>query len=419
MRRAASAIALWVCALGVACTDVDSRHSSTTSTPPPTTPRRLELPASGVGTVKLLSRVEPIVQVFTSSGSGAYFVLDTGASEVFLSPEQAEKWRLSVQDMPAVSLFSASESVSARRHAAVPSLYLGESVARDVDAWVLDTFPPDVQGAVGLPLLLESVLVLDGKASTATFVAPEIARQEVERRYPGSHWSTLPLIRRERDVCVDLDVAGRTLRLLVDTGATTTSLDREAIEALGLEAIRKESVRDMDASGDRIHETEVFRVEGLKFGGWTCDFETPSIPPSDLRETGVAGMLGFDFMRRVPCVFDLPNGRVSIRDAEPGVDPLLHSTSDGFATACFEDPLPEIRVLAAVSTARIGRKRLVSHVAGLLDDPVPEVCSYAAAAIETFAQTKWPVESRVALAKEWWSRHKDEPEYHLAPDASK
>jgi hypothetical protein len=130
-------------------------------------------------------------------------------------------------------------------------------------------------------------------------------------------------------------------------------------------------------------------------------------------------MLGFDFMRRVPCVFDLPNGRMLIRDADPGVDAKLESTSDGFATACFEDPLPEIRVMAVVSIARIGRKRDVFLVAGLLDDPEPEVCDYAAAAIETFAQAKWPVESRVALAKEWWNQHKDAPDYHLPPDASR
>jgi hypothetical protein len=104
MRFAASAIALWVCALGVACTDVESQGSSTATLPPTASARRLELPSSGVGTVKLLSRVSPIAQVFTSSGSGANFVLDTGASEVFLSPEQALKWRLSVQEMPEVSL---------------------------------------------------------------------------------------------------------------------------------------------------------------------------------------------------------------------------------------------------------------------------------------------------------------------------
>jgi predicted aspartyl protease len=369
--------------------------------------------------VKLLSRVTPIAQVFTSSGSGANFVLDTGASEVFLSPDQAMQWRLSVQEMPEVSLNSASDAVSAHRHAWVPSLFLGDSVAKNVDAWVMEYVPPYVVGAIGLPQLLESVFILDGNNSTATFVAPESAQKEVERRYPGAHWSAIPLIRRERDVCVDLDVAGHTMRMLVDTGATSTSLDRDAIESLGLKASRKESVRDMDASGDRIHETEVFRVEGLKFGGWTCDFETPSVPPSGLRESGVAGLLGFDFMRRVPCVIDLPNGRLLVRDAEPGVDAHFHNTGDDFATACFEDPLPEIRVMAAISTARIGRKRLVALVAGLLDDPVPEVCNYAAAAIDSFAQGKWPVESRVALAKQWWSQHKDEPEYHLSRDSSK
>jgi predicted aspartyl protease len=379
----------------------------------------LELPASGVATVKLISRVSPIAQVFTSSGSGANFILDTGASKVFLNPDQAMKWRLSVQEMSDVSLYSASDAVSIHRHAVVPSLFLGEAVARNVDSWVLDHFPNDFGGIIGLSLLCESVLVFDGEASTATFVASEVAQKEIERRYPGSHWSTIPLIRREADMCVDLEVAGRTLRLMVDTGATTTSIDLEAIQTLGLKAIHKESIRDMDASGDRIHETEVFRVEGLKFGGWTCNFETPSVPPSGLRESGVAGLLGFDFMRRVPCVFDLPNGRMMVRDAEPGVDAHLHSTMDGFVTACFEDPLPEIREMAVVSTAQIGRKSDVSLVAGLLDDPDPEVCEYAAAAIETFAQTKWPAESRVALAKDWWSQHKDEPEYHLPPDASK
>ena len=419
MRLAMSTLAPALCAVGVACTDVETQRSLTESTRPPTAQHRLELPASGVGTVKLLSHVWPIAQVFASSGSDAYFVLDTGASEVFLGPEQAVKWNLPVQDMPEVSLYSASVAVSSRRHAIVQSLFLGEAVARNVDAWVLDAFPPGVRGAIGQRLLFESVLILDGKASTATFVASEIAEQEIERRYPGSHWSTIPLFRREADVCVDLDIAGRTMRLLVDTGATTTSIDREAIQTLGLKAVRKESVREMDAGGDRIHESEVFRVEGLKFGGWTCDFETPSVPASELRESGVAGLLGFDFIRRVPCVFDLPNGRMMIRDADPGCDALLHSTKDRFAEACFADPLPEIREMAAVSTAGTGRRRLVSLVAGLLDDPEPEVRDCAAAAIGTFAQKNWPAETRVALAREWWSRHQDEPEYHLPSNASK
>jgi hypothetical protein len=299
----------------------------------------------------------------------------------------------------------------------VPSLYLGDSVARSADAWVMDHFPPDIGGAISQPLLFESVLVLDGKASTATFVASEIAQKEVERRYPGAHWSTIPLIRREKDVCVDLEVAGHTLRLLVDTGSAATSIDREAIDALGLKAIRKESIRDMDASGDRVHETEVFRVEGLKFGGWTCDFETPSVPPSDLRGTGVAGLLGFDFMRRVPCVFDLPNGRMMVRDAEAGVDAHLHSTMDGFATACFEDPLREIREMAVVSTARVGRRRSSPRrrIAGRSGTGV---CNSAAAAIESFAKKDWPAESRAALAKSGGTNTRT-ARYHLAPDASR
>jgi predicted aspartyl protease len=414
-----SAFTLALCATGAACTEVETQQSSTSSSRLTTTPRRLELPASGVATVKLVSRVAPIAQVFTSSGSDANFILDTGASGVFVSLELALKWRLSVEDMSEVSMYSASEAVSSKRHAMVPSLFLGESVARNVDAWILDNFPPGVRGAIGEPLLFESVLILDGKASTATFVASEIAEKEVERRFPGSHWSTIPLFRSEMGVCVDLDIAGCRMRLLVDTGALMTHIDREAIQTLGLKAIRRESVRDMDASGDRIYESEVFRVEGLEFGARMCDFETPSAPPSDLRESGVAGLLGFDFMRSVPCVFDLPNGRMMVRDADPGCDAQLHSTVDQLATACFGDSLPEIREMAAVSTARTGRRRLVSLVAGLLVDSEPGVRSSAAAAIEAFAQEKWPVKSRVALAKEWWSQHQDEAEYHLPSDASK
>ena len=150
MRHAMSAIAPALCAIGVACTEVETQQSSTSSPQLTTTPRRLELPASGVGTMKLLSRIEPVVQVFTSLGSGANFLLDTGASEVFLSPEQALKWRLSVQEMSAVSLYSASDAVSTDRHAVIPSLFLGVSVAKNVDAFVLDNVPPDFGGVIGL-----------------------------------------------------------------------------------------------------------------------------------------------------------------------------------------------------------------------------------------------------------------------------
>ena len=95
--------------------------------------------------------------------------------------------------------------------------------------------------------------------------------------------------------------ATHSLRLLVDTGATTTSLSTEALEAMGARRL-SQRVRVNTANG--VTEMATYRVESLQLGDMTVNDLTVLALPS--APGGVDGLLGMDVLDRLPKAVGTP-----------------------------------------------------------------------------------------------------------------
>jgi hypothetical protein len=376
---------------------------------------KLELPASGGAALQLLCRVIPVVKCPVGHGRVGLLILDTGAFATMLTPDQAMLWELSIRHLPRVDAPSSSGSMTFDSCARLDHLSMGDASVKDVDAVLVDQLPLDIPGVAGVSILSQCPLLFDGRRGEARFLAVDSVEKTLGTLYPGDRWSKLPIHWNGMSPCVELVVGEHCLRMLVDTGSSSTDLGPGIVKELGLQVVRKEHVLSSDALGEHLQDLDVVAIEGLELGHWTCNLETTASESPALISTQTHGVLGFDFLGQIPCVFDAPGGMLWVLDPSKGAQEDLRSSQDSRAIAFFEDPLPIARKFAAVSSARTGRRHLLSRVAGLLDDKVPDVRDAAAAAISAFAQESWSETSRLELARVWWEAHKLDPDNHLPP----
>lgn len=93
----------------------------------------------------------------------------------------------------------------------------------------------------------------------------------------------------------------RSLRLLVDTGATTTSLSTRVLNAIGAQRL-PESVRVNTANG--VTDMAAYRVDSLQLGDMTVnDLRVLALPSAP---GGVDGLLGMDVLDRLPKAVGTP-----------------------------------------------------------------------------------------------------------------
>ena len=108
----------------------------------------------------------------------------------------------------------------------------------------------------------------------------------------------LPLERRGGALHVNARVAGKPLRLLVDTGATVTAITRAGARGLG-SVPTGERVRVSTAGG--VVESEVHHVRDLEVGDLHLDSLSVLVLDGPLPQ-GVDGLLGMDVLARFPGV---------------------------------------------------------------------------------------------------------------------
>jgi clan AA aspartic protease (TIGR02281 family) len=135
----------------------------------------------------------------------------------------------------------------------------------------------------------EAVLAQTGLSG----VAPE-ARSDLEAEISLAR-SGLPVRWEDRAMHVEVLAGGRPLRLLVDTGASTTAVSRDAAAALGSQATGR-AVRVRTAGGTVT--AEVHQIRDLKVG----ELRVPTLEVLVLEEgpPGAAGLLGMDVLGRFP-----------------------------------------------------------------------------------------------------------------------
>lgn len=124
-------------------------------------------------------------------------------------------------------------------------------------------------------------------------VTPE-ARSDLEAEL-GLARSGLPVEWQDRAMHVEVSAAGRPLRLLVDTGATTSAISRSAATTLG-STPTEQSVQVRTAGG--IISAQIHRVRDVQVG----QLRLPYLDVIVLEQgpPGVDGLLGMDVLARFP-----------------------------------------------------------------------------------------------------------------------
>ena len=124
-------------------------------------------------------------------------------------------------------------------------------------------------------------------------VTPE-ARSDFEAELDLAR-SGLPVQWEDRAMHVEVSAAGRPLRLLVDTGASTSAISRSAASALGSVSM-EQSVQVRTAAGTI--SAEVYRVRDVQVG----QLRLPYLDVLVLEQAppGADGLLGMDVLARFP-----------------------------------------------------------------------------------------------------------------------
>ena len=132
-------------------------------------------------------------------------------------------------------------------------------------------------------------------AETGTAGVDPQAREDLAAEV-GLARTSVPLERRDGALHVTARVSGKPLKLLVDTGATTTAISRSRAAALGA-VPTGERVQVRTANG--IVESEMHRLADVRIGALHMDALTVLVLEAPLPQ-GVEGLLGMDVLARFP-----------------------------------------------------------------------------------------------------------------------
>ena len=370
---------------------------------------RIEVSAGDMKAVPMRARVLPLVQVSIAKHDPVCFVLDTGSATSAISSACAKLWQLPVRDATE-EVIASSGRLGVKAAAYMPQLALGDVVIKDMNA-LITNLPGFVSGIVGVDILSQVAVLFDGGNGSICLLRNENLESQLEALYPGASWSRLQLQWTAQLPIVDVAVGLEALRLQVDTGSSSSTITSATAKRLKLSVARTERVQTVGATGELLEDLAIYKLNGLALGKWSCELQDAPLDDPVTERLQVDGILGFDLLGKVPCVFDAKASFLWIQDPPEAGGFRLRSSQDARAIACLRDPLPEMRKFSAISVAKTNRRRLTSVVAGLLTDPSPDVQQAAAVAISTLAGQSWPDATRVAAALAWWEEHREDKEF--------
>lgn len=364
-------------------------------------------PANGLR-LPLRSRVAPVVQCTTSTLESAMFELDTGSWWTIVTAKAVDRLRLPVRELPEMDYLTLLGSSKVSRCARIDRLKISDVWTSPLDAFVFD-FPFDIAGVVGVNVFGQVPVLFDG-GRNEVLLLPKRHEDILWDRYGDRDWTDLPLGWLGGFPYVTLTFRGVKLRMLLDTGSTSSSLVQRVARTLGLEDLGTDAIEEVDASGRHAADYHGFRVEGMAFGDWIVDFESWSAE-GDLLRPEADGLLGFDVLGKIPFVFDARRDRVRVLGPETHLERTLRIDPNEEVRSALRDPYPPFRKYALAEMASSGKPEYASFVAGLLDDVDDSVAAEAAKALSVFAKESWPEESQVGRARRWWQAHRNDPEF--------
>jgi hypothetical protein len=370
-------------------------------------PRLPSPPAEGLR-LPLRSRLAPLVQCTTITGESAMFELDTGSWRTFVTAREVDRLRLPIREIPEVDCVTLLGSCKFSRCARIDRLKLSDPWISPIDAVVFD-FPFDIAGVLGVNVFGQVPVLFDVRRDEVLLL-PEKYEDVLWGRYGDRDWNDLPLGWFGGFPYVTLTVRGVKLRMLFDTGSTSSCLVPRVAQSLKLQDLGADTFEEVDASGSHVAEHRGYHVEGMTFGDWILDFESWSTE-GDLLGPEADGLLGFDVLRRIPFVFDARRDLVRILEPEMLLGRALRVDPNEETVAELRDPYPPFRKDALVGMASSEKLKYASLVAERLDDVDDSVVAEAARALSVFAKESWSEESQVERARRWWQAHRNDPEF--------
>lgn len=230
----------------------------------------------------------------TVNGVPGVFLVDTGAMVHVLSKEFAAKLRIAIQKTTTSAVDSTNTKV--RLGVMVGALGLGSFYDNKQEVFFVAHLPPSfsknkIDGILSPQLLHKAGMsvLLDLKQPSLAFVDwQQFVRERKPVVYSGKRVTACVHPKKElmRVFAVDTQVAGKTVKLLLDSGAASTSLTQKVAQRLGLLAKARDAGHSsMGIGGKRVknlvlsnahlrlagqESTHDLRIKRVK-GGCPCD----------------------------------------------------------------------------------------------------------------------------------------------------
>jgi hypothetical protein len=134
--------------------------------------------------------------------------------------------------------------------------------------------------------------------------------------------AVIPFLATDPLPIVEVEVEGKTINAIIDTGADAFVLDSEIAESLGIEIVA--SMAGMFAGGQEA-EVGFAKARTLRMGGVTVGSVPISVLPTKRLSFGdrvIGGIVGTNLLKQFLPTIDYPNARLVLRDHSDGVAPL-------------------------------------------------------------------------------------------------
>jgi hypothetical protein len=149
------------------------------------------------------------------------------------------------------------------------------------------------------------------------------------QEWSGDRRTEIPFVSNDPLPMVEVQVDGRTVTALIDTGADLFILDTDVAAELGVEPVT--SMMGMFAGG-KTAEIGFSRVESLRLGGVTLrNVPVSTLPTKPLSLAGVEieGIVGVAVLRQFLTTLDYPNDRIVLRErTEPAREAFLSESGE-------------------------------------------------------------------------------------------
>jgi len=228
------------------------------------------------------------------NGQTVNFLVDTGASRSAITVTTLKK--LGLDDLPPEysRVRVADGRTVTTQVVRLQNLELGAFTIPFVAATVA------AENLLGVDVLGRYRFILDAGANQLTFQDP--ASGPLSEREQTS----FPYNPRRQSIPVQVTVNGTPVNLLLDTGATQTTLSQRIVSALALPVVG--TGRNTVADG-RTVDAQIVRVATLAFGDLAVNNLAVSVITGAIGEQGRDGLLGYNFLRHFKVILDPATGR--------------------------------------------------------------------------------------------------------------